>query len=155
MLFIKAKGDLFMLKEILNDATSQDLKNFVADLMSELKIAMPQVYENLLIELHKNVYGSHFSKALVIKACGELEDLNGNKGAKWSLDETNQILANYNLKYNEFDFYYVLNMIHSDYSNYGNTSIDFYVKLACMFLDDKDAPKGKALKYYLAMRKDL
>ncbi len=29
----------------------------------------------------------------------------------------------------------------------------FYFKKAKKFLDDKDAPDGKALKYYLAMKK--
>jgi hypothetical protein len=28
-----------------------------------------------------------------------------------------------------------------------------YVKMAKKFLEDKDAPEGKALKYYLAMKK--
>ncbi len=54
-----------MLKEILNDATEQDLKNFVSDFMAYLEISMPKLCNSLLLELHKNVYGSHFSLALL------------------------------------------------------------------------------------------
>lgn len=144
-----------MLREILKDATKEDLKNFVSDFMCDLNVTMPQVYETLLIELHRNVYGSHFSPTLLRKAVEELESEDGKKGPKWSLEESNKIIKNYDLKYNEYDFNYVLNMMYSDYSGYGNNDLNFYIKLSCLFLDDKDAPEGKALRYYLAMRKDL
>lgn len=144
-----------MLKEILNDATKEDLMNFVRDLMSELNITMPQVYETLLIDLHKNVYGFHFSKGLALKAVSELKDSNGNKGGKYSLEEASKIRRDYNISLNEYDFFYVLNMMYSDYSKFLNNDLASYVKMACLFLEDEDAPEGKALKYYLAMRKDL
>lgn len=144
-----------MLKVILNDATKEDLMNFICDLMCELKITMPQVYETLLIDLHKNVYGFHFSKGLALKAVSELEDSNGNKGGKYSLEEANKIRRDYNISLNEYDFFYVLNMMYSDYSKLLNNDLASYVKMACLFLEDEDAPEGKALKYYLAMRKDL
>ncbi len=142
-----------MLKEILNDATEQDLKNFVSDFMAYLEISMPKLYNSLLLELHKNVYGSHFSLALLNQAINELEDTKGTKGAKWSLEETNKFIKDLDLKYNEYDFNYVLNMMYYDYSELLNNDLNSYIKLACLFLDDVDAPNGKALRYYLAMRK--
>lgn len=144
-----------MLKEILNDATEQDLINFVQDLMTRVEKVMPEVYEELLIELHKNVYGSHFSKALACKAVSELEDSNGNKGGKYSLEEVNKIRRDYNINLNEYDFYYVINMMHSDYEKLLNNDLASYVRMTCLFLEDEDAKEGKALKYYFAMRKDL
>jgi len=62
-----------MLKVILNDATKEDLMNIVCDLMRELNITMPRVYETLLIDLHKNVYGFHFSEELALKAVRDLK----------------------------------------------------------------------------------
>ena len=144
-----------MLKEILNDATKEDLMNFVCDLMRELNITMPQVYETLLIDLHKNVYGFHFSKGLALKAVSELEDSNENKGGKYSLEEVNKIRRDYNISLNEYDFYFVINMLYSDYSKLLNNDLSSYVKMSCLFLEDEDAPEGKAFKYYLSMRKDL
>lgn len=144
-----------MLKEILNDATEQDLKNFVSDFMARLECVMPQAYEELMLELHKNVYGSHFSKTLACKAVSELEDSNGNKGGKYSLEEVNKIRRDYNINLNENDFYFVINMLYSDYSKLLNNDLSLYVKMTCLFIEDEDAPEGKALKYYLSMRKDL
>lgn len=144
-----------MLKGILNDATKEDLMNFVCDLMCELNITMPQVYETLLIDLHKNVYGFHFSKGLALKAVSELEDSNENKGGKYSLEEVNKIRRDYNISLNEYDFYFVINMLYSDYSKLLNNDLSSYVKMSCLFLEDEDAPEGKAFKYYLSMRKDL
>ena len=144
-----------MLKEILNDATKEDLMNFVCDLMCELNITMPQVYETLLIDLHKNVYGFHFSKGLALKAVSEFEDSNENKGGKYSLEEACKIRRDYNISLNEYDFFYVLNVMYSDYSKLLNNDLVSYVKMVSLFLEDEDAPEGKALKYYLSMRKDL
>lgn len=46
------------------------------------------------------------------------------------------------------DFYAVLNMIYSDYYS---TKFDTanYIELAKDFIEDKDAEKGKVLKYYM------
>lgn len=41
--------------------------------------------------------------------------------------------------------------MYSDYYKSGGTNTNFYVELSKAFLVDKDAPEGKALKYYLAM----
>ena len=144
-----------MLKEILNDATEQDLKNFVSDFMTRLECVMPQAYEELMLELHKNVYGFHFSKGLALKAVSELEDSNENKGGKYSLEEACKIRRDYNISLNEYDFFYVLNVMYSDYSKLLNNDLVSYVKMVSLFLKVEDAPEGKALKYYLSMRKDL
>lgn len=52
--------------------------------------------------------------------------------------------------YNLYDLYYVLNMERSDYFK-ANEAPQYYVDLAFDFLDDKDAPEGKAKRYYVAM----
>ena len=35
---------------------------------------------------------------------------------------------------------------------FGGTNTNFYIEMAKSFLMDKDAPKGKVLRYYLAMK---
>ena len=44
-------------------------------------------------------------------------------------------------------FFYVLNMMYSDYYNPSFTDKD-YIRIAKRFCHDKDAPADKALKYY-------
>ena len=45
-----------------------------------------------------------------------------------------------------------MNMVYSDY--YGSIPNDpvAYAKVAKKFIEDKDAPEGKALRYYSAMK---
>ena len=55
-------------------------------------------------------------------------------------------------KFNKYDWNYVMNIIYSDYYGSIGNSIDSYFKIAKKFLMRKDAPEGKALKYYIAMK---
>ena len=80
----------------------------------------------------------------------------GTKGIHWSLADTTSVAKSNGIvfeKFNEYDWCYVLNMIYSDYYGSVSNDISTYVRMASSFLNDKDAPKGKALKYYLAMKK--
>lgn len=45
-----------------------------------------------------------------------------------------------------------MNMIYSDYFGSVPNDTSVYSKMAYKFLEDKDAPEGKALHYYLAMK---
>lgn len=137
-----------LLNEILREATKQDLECFIKDLLESLEETMPKVHRKLILELHKNVYGSHFSKALVEEATSQMT------GSTWTIDDTTKILKDYDLKENEYDFNYVMNMMKSDYESVIKNDLDLYVKLSCQFLNDKDAPEGKALKYYEAMSQE-
>ena len=45
-----------------------------------------------------------------------------------------------------------MNMLYSDFYGVVSNDVNTYYRLAKNFLDDKDAPEGKALKYYLTMK---
>lgn len=47
---------------------------------------------------------------------------------------------------------YVFNVMYSDYFGAVPNNVESYFKLANAFLEDKDAPEGKAYLYYKAMR---
>ena len=73
----------------------------------------------------------------------------------WTLEETNSVARQHGIEFihcNQYDWNYVMNMIYSDYYGSVSNETSVYVKLAKKFLQDKDAPEGKALKYYLAMK---
>ena len=53
--------------------------------------------------------------------------------------------------FNEYDWNYVMNMLYSDFYGSVPNETTVYGKMAYKFIEDKDAPHGKALKYYLAM----
>lgn len=45
-----------------------------------------------------------------------------------------------------------MNMMYSDYRSVVGNDADMYYKLSKAFLEDPDAPEGKAFLYYKAMR---
>ena len=48
----------------------------------------------------------------------------------------------------------LMNMIYSDYCEMLGDNVTSYVRMAHKFLNDKDAPDGKALRYAMCMKKD-
>ena len=69
---------------------------------------------------------------------------------KWGLPQTSMGIVWGCKNYNIYDLYYTLNMVRSDYYKDGQAP-QYYADLAFDFLEDKDAPEGKAKRYYLAM----
>lgn len=144
-----------MHKKILEEATFEQLKNFVDHSLCELKYKDYEMYEELELELYKDVYGCHFNSWILEKVLKNMANEDGTKGAHWSLEQTNNVAKNNGVTFehfNEFDWNYVMNMMYSDYYKSGGNNTGFYAELAKAFLMDKDAPEGKALRYYLAMK---
>lgn len=92
----------------------------------------------------------HFTKESAGYAVSRMMNKDGTTGEHWNYDETTSVLKDNNLPYDEADWYYTLNMVYSDYYK-SDKSTKHYVEMAEDFLNDMDAPKGKAKKYYLAM----
>lgn len=144
-----------MHKKILEDATLEQLKTFIDWSLCELKYKDHDMYEELELELYKEVYGCHFNEWKLKKAVEEFKNEDGTTGAHWTLEETNSVARQYGIEFvsiNQYDRNYTLNMIYSDYYGSISNDIQVYVKLAKKFLQDKDAPQGKAFKYYIAMK---
>ena len=143
-----------MHKKILEDASLEQLKDFADYAIMQAKSRDSKLYTGLEMCLYDLVYGYHFSRWLLDKALSSLVNEDGTKGPHWSLEDTTNVAAQYNVEFVNFDKYdwcYVLNMIYSDYYGAVPDDISYYVKLAKKFLHDKDAEPGKAFKYYVTM----
>lgn len=92
-----------------------------------------------------------FTKETAEYAVSMMKNKDGTTGEHWSYDDTTKVLQDSNYHYHEADWYYTLNMVYSDFYS-GDKSTKDYVEMASDFLDDMDAPEGKAKKYYLAMK---
>ena len=145
-----------MHKKILEDANHEQLKKFIDDALCELKYKDYEMYEELELELYHDVYGCHFNEWMLKKALEHMENEDGSTGHHWTIEETNSVARQYGIEFvhiNQYDWNYTMNMIYSDYYGVVNNEISTYVKLSKKFLQDKDAPEGKAFKYYIAMKK--
>lgn len=76
----------------------------------------------------------------------------GSDGGHWSMDQAKQVLKQKNMDCDPVEFFALLNMLYSDYSQlaktYGVNSVDFYADMAKAFLDDEDAVDNKLMAYY-------
>jgi hypothetical protein len=89
-------------------------------------------------------------KGLEKYAVSKLKNKDGSSGEHWNYETTTKVLDSKGYDFHACDWYYVLNMIYSDYYKSGRSD-DTYIELAHDFLDDIDAPDDKAKKYYKAM----
>lgn len=143
-----------MFYEILGLASREQIISVCEDLYNDLKAVDKDKAKYLAFEVYEHIFGCHFSPYLLDKALKAMINEDGTKGGHWTLAQTNEVARNNNVSFenfNEYDFCYVLNMMYSDYYKAVDDSINSYFKLAMKFLNDKDMPKGKAYKYYMAM----
>lgn len=145
-----------MHKELINHIKEDRIKDLFISVLSMVKEHDHDLYEDIELSLYEDIYGCHFSDWLLEKALNNMENEDGTKGGHWNLEQTNSVARNNNIvfdTFNEYDFCYVMNMIYSDYYGAINNDTTSYFKVAKKFLMDKDAKKGKAFYYYIAMKK--
>lgn len=138
-----------MHKKILEHATDQQVREFATDFLSMLKATNEDLYDTAENWLYKEVYGCHFNEWSLEEATAKMINEDGTTGAHWSIEETNYYKPD---NVNKYDWNYVMNMVYSDYYGAVNNDVNNYVKLATKFISDKDAPDGKAYKYYINVR---
>ena len=145
-----------MHRKILQDATLEQLKEFLDKQIIEVRSKDYEMYERLEMDLYEEVYGCHFNDWMLEKALKCMINEDGTTGGHWTVDQTISVAKNNGFEfdhYNEYDFNYVMNMLYSDYYGAVSNDISTYYKMAKKFLEDKDAVEGKAFKYYIAMKK--
>lgn len=144
-----------MHSKMLEEATHEQLKSFLYDQFDELKRSMPELYEDMECELYEHIYGDHFTDWKYEKAVACLENQDGTKGPHWTVDQITDYAKGHGASYkgyNKWDMAYIFNIMYSDYFGVVPDNVESYFKLANAFLEDKDAPEGKAYLYYKAMR---
>ena len=143
-----------MHSNLIKHANENQLKEFATKALDKIKVQNKNLYDDLELHLYKEIYGCHFSDWLLEKALNCMKNKDGTERGHWDLEQTNSVARQHDIRFdhfNEYDWNYVMNMIYSDYykSSYDTSR---YVEMAKDFIMDKDAPSGKALKYYMAMK---
>lgn len=117
--------------------------------MMKLKMHDEDDYNKMMMKVHCVVEGPHFDEYLAKKAVEKMHNVDGTHGAHWTMEETNRLADQYGCKH-KADWFYVLNMMYSDYANVFGTNVETYAKMAKAYLTDPDAEDGKAFKTYIA-----
>ncbi len=110
------------------------------------------------LERYEKMYGPHFNEECAHKAVKKMENEDGTKGPRWSVEEAERIAAQYGVnlkseKFNKYDWFVALNMIRSDFyravvNMTGTDNPKHFVELTKAWLNDKDIESGKMWFYF-------
>ena len=110
------------------------------------------------LERYERMYGPHFNEECAHKAVKKMENEDGSKGPRWSIEETERIAQQYGVnlkseKFNKYDWFVALNMIRSDFyraviNMTGSDNVKHFVELTKAWLNDKDIEEGKMWFYF-------
>lgn len=142
-----------IIRQIIEGGNTDDMYAIEAitiEVISRLKTLDYNMYLDVECRLHKMKYGSHIGEHAARKWACMLENKDGTKGGHWTKEVTDNVLKTKGLKYDEWDFYIVMNMQYSDYYEAGKT-LENYVYLVQCFLDDADAGPYKLIKYFYSI----
>ena len=144
------------LEKIVKEADGKQKEAVCEALIASMGRLSQESQESLTEEIYELVYGCHFCRETYEEAVSGLVNEDGSVGAHWTateLSERQEGGSTEQEEFNLYDFAYATNMLYSDYCHILGSDLDFYMKLSLAFLNDRDAPKGKAWKYYKAMKK--
>lgn len=107
---------------------------------------------------HEQSYGPHFNEECAMKAVKKMENEDGSKGPRWSVEEAERLAQQYGVntkgeKFNKYDWFVALNMIRSDFyravvNMTGSDNSKHFVELTKAWLNDKDIEEGKMWFYF-------
>ena len=114
--------------------------------------------EKKKLEHHEHMYGPHFTEECAHKAVKHMENEDGTKGPRWTIEEAERVAQQYGVnlkseKFNKYDWFVALNMIRSDFyravvNMTGSDNVKHFVELTKAWLNDKDIEEGKMWFYF-------
>lgn len=134
-----------------NTETMECLTEVVDWFTEDVRKKDPELVSKFLMKIDL-LLNPHFTEETAKYVVSKMMNKDGSMGEHWTYEQTTGVLKSEGYHFTEPDWYYVLNMIYSDYYKSGRTT-DTYTELAYDFLADSDAPGCKAKKYYWAMHK--
>ena len=121
------------------------LGKMIADFVAEVREEQPEKVEALLHKM--SCYLAPFKcKARVLDIVSKFKNEDNTVGAHWDYDTVAKVAEAEGIE-DINKFYYVLNMVYSDYYHSSFNDKD-YIRLAKQFCHDKDAPVDKVVRYY-------
>jgi hypothetical protein len=122
------------------------LSDMLEDLIYELKETNHKEYKHYKMCLYEMAYG----KVLNEEMAHEIVEHMKPYGEHWTMEDTTGVKNQYGLSnINEIDFYVVMNSAYNDYHEMFDEDLEQYVKYTKLFIEDKDAKKGKVFTYFM------
>lgn len=78
-----------------------------------------------------------------------MKNVDGTHGAYWTYEQTSQLADQHGIEC-KGDFYYVMNMLHSDFVEVLGNDTSNYVRMAKAYMCDPDAAESKVFDLWIA-----
>lgn len=143
-----------LIDKYIDDASDESMHKLTHNMdcfVEEMREHNPEKVDNFLMKVDL-VLNPHFTKETAKYVVAKMKNKDGSSGEHWDYDTTSKVLENKKYDFKPCDWYYVLNMIYSDYYKAGRSD-ETYIELARDFLADVDAPEHKAKRYWSSMNK--
>lgn len=146
------------IREMLTSLLEQpDKRNEFIDLAMKMLNVVKRYDEDmfncLVLKLHVKLYGYHFSEHMAKHAVHAMKNYDGTTGEYWTIEQTTNLLNQQGLRINKYDWYYVLNMLHSDAGEVFRSDTNLYIKYAmAVYFKDVDSDDSKVFKHYVAQK---
>lgn len=93
-----------------------------------------------------------FTEEMAEEWTSGMKNKDGSRGPHWKLEDVQKVMSQRKIHKDPMEFFAVLNAVYSDYcavaKKHGVNTMDFYVDMACAWLDDEDAHPDKATIYF-------
>lgn len=125
------------------------------EVLEMVKHMHPDKYQDIKNDIYVLINGYHFNEEMLECVYEDMINDDGSTAPKWGIEQTTRVAKSNGIvfdNFNEYDWNYTMNMLYSDYCSIFSDNLSYYIKMAIKFLMDKDAPDGKALRYYLALK---
>ena len=126
--------------------TMEHLTHKVDQFVEVVREKHPDVVEHFLIKVDL-LLNPHFTRESSKHAVSKFRNKDGTTGEHWNYETTTRVMESKGYDFNPCDWYYVLNMIYSDFYKSGRSD-DTYIELAYDFMTDIDGSEDDAKKHY-------
>lgn len=113
--------------------------------VEEVREHHPEMVDKFLMKVDY-ILNPDFTKETALYVVSKMKNKDGTTGEHWNYETTTKVLEAKGYDFKPCDWYYVLNMMYSDYYKQGRSD-DTYVEMAYDFLNDIDGPQHKAKKW--------
>lgn len=127
---------------------TDDTNKFV----ESMRILHPAEVDKFLVDMENELCYPPLTEAEAKEYVSHMENKDGSTGEHWTLEQVKDYMKSHSeySNLNPYDFYVAINMMYSDYFK-PTTTTETYAAMAKDFIDDKDAPKNKVVRYIKAM----
>lgn len=103
-----------------------------------------------VMELYEMCNGKHFDETTGMEIVAGMENVDGTTGEHFSMEECQDYSNRFKMgpkgdgKYNEWDWYVIMNMMWSDYSEVLGNKVELYLAMTDAYFNGPDEDEGKA-----------